>query len=516
MSRAATLALLSLACSTLAIDSTRAQAPTGASEHDVTTIGRGDAHSKGWDAVMKAKGPPVQPKFPQVGTGIERHVLENGLVVYLAEDRALPLVRMDMAFRGGDAHESAEDQGLTSLTGGQMRDGGTEELAPEALDDRLAYLAATISTSFGDELGSASLNVLKKDLDEGLKLFADVVMRPRFDEERLGVAKRRRIFDLVHRNDDPGEIANRELATLLYGESHPRGRQLTPAHVERITRERLVAAHRRYVRPDNAVLAVVGDFTAADMLTRLRARFGAWQRGGPVTATLPTAQRTPRPGVFLIDRPVNQSSILIAHLGTNRDDPNRFAVTLMNDVLGGGSFTSRVTERVRSDEGLAYSAGTRYPTGSRDLGTFAASVQTKTSTTGKAVASILDEIRRMHGGGSLSRNEFEAARESALYSQVFRFEDLGDSVGRLMRYELEGRPADTDRQEYEGLARVTAADVETVARTYLRPEELTILVVGDGKEIAKALEAFGPVTVITPAQFAEPGRGERAGTPRGM
>ncbi len=500
-----------LAAAGLAFSLAFAQTPPPTSDlESFKTQGRGDVHSAGWAKVMQLKGAPVAPKFPEVGHGIERHVLPNGLVVYLAEDHTLPLVRVELLFRGGDDYESEADHGVARTAGSLMRAGGTESLAPDDLDDRLAFLAANVSTEIGEESGSASLDVLTKNLDAALPLFADVVLRPRFDERRLELAKRRAIFALVHRNDNPGEILSRELARLLYGESHPRGREATPDTVRAITRDRVVESWRRFLRPNQAWIGAVGDFDAKAMLGMISAAFGGWERGPDLPRDLPKPDRTPRPGVYLVDRPVNQSSVAVAHLGVNRDEPDRYAIDLMNVVLGGGSFSSRITERVRSDEGLAYSAGTRFDTSSREVGTFQATVQTKTESTVRAIQLILEEIKKIRTPGTLSRNEFETARESRLFSQVFRFESLPANVTRLMRNEMEGLPADQDRRDFEGWKAVTPPAIEAAATKHLRPGDLTIFVVGDAKQIAEPLKSFGEVHLVPLREFpGETGRPPR-------
>lgn len=507
-----TCATAALAAVTLAAAALPAAAQDGNFESHFKGSGRGDKHSAGWQEVMKLKGGPVDPKFPKVGEGIERHVLDNGLVVYLSEDRALPLVRLDLTFRGGERYESDAEWGVASFAGGQMRDGGTEKMKPEALDDRLAFLAASISTSMGDETGSASLDVLTKDFDEGLSLFSEVVLRPGFDEERFQLSKQRRVFQIEHRNDNPGQIVRREFDKLLYGEKHPRGREMTVRQVEAITRDHLAKAHKRFVRPNQSVLVAVGDFSSKEMLEKIRTAFGGWEKGEPLPPLPAAVDFTPKPGVYLVDKKVNQSNILVGHIGINRDNPDRFAVSLMNDVLGGGSFSSRITERVRSDEGLAYSANSSYAVGGREVGTFQASVQTKTESTGKAIALLLDEIKKIREAGSLSKNEFDTARESTLFSYVFRFENRMGNVSRLARYELDGRPMDTDRIEFDGYSKVTPAAVEAAAKTYLRPDALTILVVGDAEAIGDSLAAFGPVTRIELTDDPDAG-GRRRGAP---
>lgn len=471
---------------------------------------RGNTHSSGWLERMKLKGGPVTPRFPRLGEGIERHELENGLVVYLAPDPRLPLVRLDLLFSGGSDSELEGQRGVVGLTGSQMRSGGTESMAPDDLDDRLSFLATTISTNFGRETGRASLDVLKKDFAEGLRLFADVILRPRFDEDRFRLSKRNRSFRRRYQNDDPGRILSRELNALLYGESHPRGRRPFPPSMQEIERADLVAIHQHFVRPNRAFLSAVGDFEPAAMLAELRGAFGSWERGEDPPKTETEFDPKPKPGVYLVDRSVNQSSISLAHFGLTRDHPDRYAVTLMNTVLGGGSFSSRITERVRSDEGLAYSASSRFETNGREIGLFQATVQTKTETTAEAIASILDEIRSIRTGGTISQNEFETARESFLFSYVFRFQDLRRNVLRLMEYEREGRPLDTDRRDFEGYCAVRPADLERVSKKHLRPEDLTIFVVGNAKAIESQLEPFGAVHRIElKERRGEPGTGSR-------
>jgi predicted Zn-dependent peptidase len=486
-----------------------AQSPPAVEDQErFKSQGRGDVHSPGYAEAMKLKGSPVAPKFPEVGKEIERKVLPNGLAVYLAEDHRLPLVQVELAFRGGSYFETPEDAGVARIAGQQMRDGGTEAMAPDEIDDRLGFLAANVSTEIGDQSGSASLDVLAKNFDAALPLFADVVLRPRFDEQRLEIAKRRQVFALTHQNDNPADVLSRELATLLYGDKHPRGRQMTPDLVRAINRDRIRQAHGRYVRPNQAFLTVVGDFDSKEMLAKLTAAFGEWEKGSKLaTKDLPKADRTPKPGVYLVDRPLNQSNIAVAHLGVSRDDPDRYAIDLMNDVLGGGSFSSRITERVRSDEGLAYSAGSRFNTADRDLGTFQATVQTKTESTTKAISLILDEVAKIRKPGSLSRNEFETASESRLFSQVFRFENLSGNVSRLMRYEMDGLPADQDRRNFDGWKAVTPKTIEAAAQKHLRSKDLTIFVVGDAKQLAEPLKAFGEVRLVPLKEFpSEPMR----------
>ncbi len=457
--------------------------------------GRGDVHSAGWKKVEELRGEPLSPRFPRIGEDIVREVLDNGLVVYLREDRRLPLLRAELVVKTGSYYESPQDLEIASYTATQMREGGTEKLGAQVLSDRLAFLAANLNSSAGEETSTVSLDVLSQHLDEGLSIFADVVLRPAFDPERLEIARTRSLFQLRHRNDSPGPVLQRELNKLMYTAEHPRGRETMPRDIQRIDRDDLVAFHRRHFTPDRTYLAVVGNLSRERMLEKARALFGDWKRSGEPPAELPTVRPDPKPGIFVVDRDINQSNLSIVHWGTNRDNPDRFAISLMNSVLGGSSFSSRITERVRSDEGLAYSAGSQYATGDREVGFFRASVQTKTESTVRAVQCIRDEIERMRAGVT-SDNEFRTAKESLLYSYLFRFDDPAENVMQLMRLEVESLPPDFYEKEFQGYQAVTKADMEKAARKYLRPEELTMFVVGDLKAFGPELKSLGKIHEI--------------------
>jgi predicted Zn-dependent peptidase len=462
--------------------------------------GRGDVHSKGWDGAWKLRGAPLPPRFPEIGKDVRRIPLENGAILYVKEDRRLPLVEFEALVRVGDRYESAEEYGLAGMLGTMMRLGGTEKWEPQALDDRLAFLAANLSVGIGEDSGSVSLGLLSKDLAEGLEIFTEVLRRPRFDERRLELARRRAMNAILQRNDNPGQILRRELDALFYPADHPRGRSQTPQQLAGITRERLRDFYARHFRPENTRIAIVGDFDEGEMVERVRAALAGWERGGEPLGPPAKFEPEERPGIFVVRRDLNQSSISLAQPAIDRSNPDRYAVTMMNSILGGGSFSSRITESVRSNEGLAYSARSAFPTDDREPGLFQATVQTKTETTTRAVDILEEEIRRMKAG-PISKNEFDTAKESILYGMVFRNDRPSQVVSRLMRLEFEGLPADQDRIDFEGFSAVTPEHVVAAARKYLRPEDLTIFVVGDTEGFEAEAASRGAITRIEPKDY---------------
>ena len=225
-----------------------------------------------------------------------RHELSNGVVVYIVPDRALPLVTVSVVVRTGAYLEPAGKAGLAALTGGQMRAGGAGELAPAAFDEEAAFLAAELSSNIGNTSGSAGVNSLTKDLDASLDLLFDMLRRPRFDADRLALAKSQTLQQMERRNDSTQSIEVREWGRLLRGASHFTTIPATRVSIEAITRDDLVAFHREYYHPGNFIFAVAGDVEPADFLSRLEARLADWPAPGnrfPLPCRRPTTRFGP-------------------------------------------------------------------------------------------------------------------------------------------------------------------------------------------------------------------------------
>jgi predicted Zn-dependent peptidase len=333
-----------------------------------------------------------------------------------------------------------------------------------------------------------------------------VIRNPRFDESRLELAKRQTIFGLRSSNDSPGSISRREFSRLMYTEAHPTGRTPTVERIRAIKRDDLVAFHAKFFHPNEMMIGLTGDFDKTEMLQELKKLFGDWPKSEVSLPPLPKVVTEPRPGIYYVEKAVSQSTLRIAHWGTNRDNPDRFAIDLMNDILGGSDFSSRITQRVRNDEGLAYTAVTAFPTGQRDNSFFLAFAQTKTESTVKAIDSIIDEVRKMTAS-KVSKNEFDTAKEMFLYSYVFRFAEPGRALGALMRLEYDGLPQDYLEKEFTGYQAVSAEDIERVAKKYLHPEQLTVFIVGDfpkfSQALAQDLNKYGQPHQIQPLEFKD-------------
>jgi predicted Zn-dependent peptidase len=427
----------------------------------------------------------------------ERVVLENGMVVYLLEDHELPLVTVTATMRTGAWLDPADKVGLAGIAGATMRTGGTQRMTPEQVDEELERLAATVSVGIGTESGSAMLDVLKKDLAQGMRLFADVLMTPAFDLKRVELAKLQTIEGIRRRQDQPGAIAGREFMKLLYGADHPFGRESTVDSVKRITRDDLAAFHAATVHPNGIILGVTGDFDRAAMLALLNELFGAWPRGEVPPIVLPpvSAESTDRTVVRFVGKGTTQTHLRAGHLSVKEDDPDFPALTLLNDILGGSSFRSRLFNDVRTKQGLAYSVGSSLRSGVREQGFWLMRAETKLTSTQDVIIRLIANVQRLQTQ-PVSDAELKEAKEAFINSFVFSFTSSSAIVGRLIGLEYDGLPKDFLQQLRDQVVKVTKEDLLRVARTHLHPDRLRILAVGPPDALPQVLNGFGEVKEI--------------------
>lgn len=450
--------------------------------------------SKGSQIISKFQYSDIKWSIPEVGKDVQRTELDNGIILYLMEDHRLPIMDISALTHCGSAYLPIEQMAVPDLTGTVIRSGGTVQIPADSLNTLLESIGASLETSIGGESGQATLSMMAKDVDLGIRLLADVLRHPAFPEDKIDLAKEQIKTNIKRRNDDPGSIQSREFAHLLYGD-HPNGRILEWAYIKPVTRQDLVAYHDRHYAPNNLMLGITGDFDPAQVLALIKQYFGDWQKKDIALPPIPPVDSASRPGVFLVFKDINQANIRFGHLGITRDNPDRYAIQVMNYILGGGSFTSRMTTKVRSDEGLSYSVNSRFDTDSRDLGTFSASCLTKSGSAYKALSLMLAEVERIRTA-PVDDEELASAKDSYINRYVFDFTSAGRIVNRLMSLEFDNRPRDLLKTYLDNIRKVTKEDVLRVARTYLQPDKLSIMVVGKPEDFEKPLDAFGKVTTI--------------------
>lgn len=413
--------------------------------------------------------------------------LKSGPVAYVVPDRELPLVNLAVYVRTGDYLEPKGKEGLAGIAGYLIAAGGTKSKTAEQLEERLAFLAARLNSGVGDTQGSVSLNLLSKDLDEGLAILREVLTAPRFQDDKIKLRKQQILQAMQQRNDDSAHIERRERQFLAYGEDFWSNRHSTAASIASITRADLEAFHRQWFHPDSFIIAVNGDFDRDQMIARLEKLFGNWPIKGGKPTPIPTSTQFASPGVYVVDKDVNQGRVAIMLPGILRSSPDYLPVLVMNDILGAGGFTSRIMNRVRSDEGLAYSAGSSFPGGLYYPSVFTAGFQSKSRTVAYATSIVLEEMRKI-AKEPVTDEELELSKRSYIDTFPRSFATKMQIANTFAQDEFTGRYAQDPtfwRTFRQKIAAVTQADVQRVAGRYLKPDQTVILVVGQKAEMLK-------------------------------
>lgn len=404
--------------------------------------------------------------------------LPNGLQVAFRHDDELPLVSGTLYIRGGSLWESEDQIGISTALGDQMRAGGAGNYSADQLDRKLELMSASISSSFGAEFGKISFSCLDADFPEVIKLLADVVQRPRFDQRRLDVWRGLTLESIRRRKDDPETIASVAFQQLLYGAS-PYGRVLVSSDIERITRRALFDAHRRFVRSSGSVLAIDGSIDRAVVEKHVFEQFGAWD-GAPAGedfTQVPQISFEPKPGIYFVGGPFTQSTVYLGHLGVPRLTADYLEIDLFNQIFGTSSFGSRLMKRIRSDLGLAYSVyGGIFPGAARGKNFVA--LQTKTESTILSIEEAIELLAEMQEGVP-QPEELDEFKHATQHAFVFNFESPRGELYRYVSLKLLGYPQDYDSTYIPGIMRLEPHDIKSVAQRRWDLQQLVIMIVGN-------------------------------------
>lgn len=434
--------------------------------------------------------PPPALRLPPVTT----RTLPNGLKLVVVEQHELPLVDVILDVRTGGEADAAGKSGAASFTAGMLTEGTTTRSALE-IADQAAYLGVRVGASSGWEQSFVSLHAPTAQLDSALALFADVALHPAFNAPDLERVRKARLTALQQLRDRGPAIADRAFASALYGEQHPYGRPLsgTEGSVADLTRDDLVKFYTTFYRPNNATLLVVGDVRPDDMERRAIDMFSGWTRADVPTVNESTASGPKATTLVLIDKPgAAQSSFRLGGIGVPRSTNDYFAIQVLNTILG-GSFTSRLNQNLRETHGYTYGAGSGFSM-RRSAGPFTASAEVVTAKTDSAFIEFMKELRAIRD--TVPADELAKAKRYLQLGLPEDFETTGSIALQMLPLVSYGIPLDFYDTAVQKIGAVTQADVQRVARQYVNPDRLTIVIVGDRKVIEPGLRALNPGEIV--------------------
>jgi zinc protease len=443
--------------------------------------------------------PPPGREAPVVRADrLHRSDLDNGMQVLLLEDRRLPRVVVGLSVRRGEASVALERAGLAPFTAELMERGAGDRDAV-ALAEAVDEIGATLSVSAGWDEMSVEVAGLSRDLDRLLEILADVVVRPRFDPTEADKARSETLAALERARDDPATLAHRNLAQRLYpGHRYGLPSSGTPETVAALDADSARDFHGEVFIPGDAIFFAVGDFDADNLQERAGVHFGAWSGGAPIDpGTAPPARAPLARSVVIVDRPdLAQSRIVLGHEGLSRTDPDRIAAALLNTAVGGGSFSSRLTESIRVEAGLTYGVYSALAL-RRDPGPFLVSTSTRVPETRRVIDMILGILADARTDPP-SGEELDATRRLLVGGFSLGLETSDAVMGSLVNLDVYGLPMDALDTYRSRVRETSATKVAEIAKTLLHPERTAIVVVGPAELLVTQLEGLGPIEVVEP------------------
>ena len=430
----------------------------------------------------------------------------EGVTVFFLEDHSLPLVNVYARFAGGFGRFDRELYAAATALPSLLRFGGTIELHPDSVDEQVDQHALQLAFGSAGGSTSATLNTLTANLEAGLALWKDMLLHPRFDSVQVEVWRGQELESALRRPDDPGRLAFSEFNRLMFGD-HPIGWEMGPGDLEPedLSRENLLAAHGRILCRDNLTLGVSGNLEWATIEPHLRGFLSGWPACEGTLPERPVPDILDEPGIYLIPRELEQTTIVMAHRSSIRQADSReyFASRIANSILGSGGFSSRILNRVRTELGLSYSAGSFWTTPDDNDGIVGALTRTKGESTIAATRAILDVMEEMRNAPP-GRDEVEAAVEAATNGFSFNFQGAMQVVSRRVLQEAQELPEDWLERYVAGVQRVSPGDVHNVLRRHLDPERMVILILGDPARFDLPVETLGAVTVWEVEGISDP------------
>ncbi|MBM4169995.1 MAG: insulinase family protein [Ignavibacteria bacterium] len=429
--------------------------------------------------------------------------LKNGLKVMLVEQHELPVVNLQLVFQSGSANDPFDMPGLASVMFDMIDEGTVNRDALQIAED-IAFLGASMNWSTWIDGSYGTLQTLKEKLSDALAIYADVLLNPSFPAKEFDRIQKTRIAALMQENDQPAVVATKVFSHVVFGGQHPYG---TPSNgtmqsIRSLTIDNLKKFYADHVRSNNATLIAAGDITLKELIPLLEKHLGSWKSGNVPMARFPKTAPELKRGVFLVDKPqAPQSQLRVGHLGTHRLNEDYFALEVMNTILG-GQFTSRINYNLRERRGYTYGARSGFSYRKSD-GPFLASAGVKSSVTDSSVIETLYEIKRIRDE-AVTVEELEMAKTSMILRYPSGFEAPAQLTNQLANVVLYGLGDNYFNTYISNINKVTLADVQRVAKKYLNPEQISIVIVGDVASIREPLEKLGYGNAMILSSDGEP------------
>lgn len=432
------------------------------------------------------KLPPIEEPDIQIQT------LPNGIKIYYTQDEELPLFKIATYFKTGQVYESKQERGLNSFFMSAWRSGGTKKMSPEEIDEKLEFYAASISAASGSELSHIDMKSLSKNAGEILDIYFDLIRHPAFDKERIEIIRKSQLNAIEQRNEEPMPIALREFKQSLYGENSPHAWLSTKETIQSITQEKLKHYYQNQIAPNQILLAAASPLSFADFLKRIQPYLADWNKKLPDKKYPTQIVKEWQKSVEFIQKPGNQSAIVMGHFGEKRFNSDRFKILLADEILGGATFGSKLGDRIRTELGLAYGvqSGFGFET---DYGAFLMATRTKSESTLQTIREMQNIFANMVEEKNISQQELNLAKERILNRLVFEYENPFHIVEMRLVYDYHGYPPNYLKYFQKKVDAVTLQEVRDVLSTYFFPKKLKMMIVGDQEKIQNLDELEGLV-----------------------
>jgi zinc protease len=410
---------------------------------------------------------------------VNQMTLTNGLKVYYIEDHSAPIVQGKVLIRCGSVYEDMDKIGVSAVLAGLLKDGGTANYSPEALREKLDQLAIDISFSSSSEVCEGGFSALSGFKGEAIDLLFEMIFKPAFDRTQFEIIKKRKIDGIKRDMEVSGPIAHKMFRAMIYGDKNRWGISVKPSDIKNLRLDDVKDVYNKQFSPDRMMFVMAGDFNKDELMKKLKEVAAAYPKREAIDLKIPTIPVEFQAEEKFISKKFTQSAINIGHLGTTRNNPDKYALILMNDMFGGGaSFTNRLVDSVRVKAGLAYEVWSDFTFGPPNApGLFQIHMKTRNKTVNQAIEIAKEELKKMIDNG-FTKDEFKRSKDGILNKMIFEYERPFDIALSTARFAYFGYPDGYIEIYRRGIEKTTLQDVNNVAKKYLHSDKLKIVIVG--------------------------------------